>query len=104
VTALWHDGTTQLVFEPIELLEKLAAIPRGVCVEKASSSRAADQADAGRAVARAGISENIPPRIACRKLATKAHVPLDREEMARLLADLALADTPYFCPHGRPIE
>lgn len=22
----WHDGTTQLVFEPIELLEKLAAI------------------------------------------------------------------------------
>jgi DNA mismatch repair ATPase MutL len=23
--------------------------------------------------------------------------------MARLIADLAVTSTPYFCPHGRPI-
>ncbi len=40
--------------------------------------------------------------VACRA-AIKAHAPLDREEMARLLADLSLTETPYFCPHGRPI-
>jgi len=40
--------------------------------------------------------------IACRA-AIKAHAPLDREEMARLLADLSQTETPYFCPHGRPI-
>jgi DNA mismatch repair protein MutL len=40
--------------------------------------------------------------VACRA-AIKAHAPLQREEMIRLLADLAATRTPYFCPHGRPI-
>jgi DNA mismatch repair protein MutL len=40
--------------------------------------------------------------VACRA-AIKAHAPLQRDEMARLLGDLAAARTPYFCPHGRPI-
>jgi len=40
--------------------------------------------------------------VACRA-AIKAHRPLEREEMARLLADLAATATPFFCPHGRPI-
>jgi DNA mismatch repair protein MutL len=40
--------------------------------------------------------------VACRA-AVKAHVPMEREAMARLLADLAETGTPYFCPHGRPI-
>ncbi len=40
--------------------------------------------------------------VACRA-AIKAHAPLDREEMVRLLADLSETETPYFCPHGRPI-
>jgi DNA mismatch repair protein MutL len=40
--------------------------------------------------------------VACRA-AVKAHAPLQREEMARLLADLSATETPYFCPHGRPI-
>jgi len=40
--------------------------------------------------------------VACRA-AIKAHTPLQREEMVRLLADLSAAETPYFCPHGRPI-
>ena len=40
--------------------------------------------------------------VACRA-AVKAHQPLERGEMARLLADLSVTETPYFCPHGRPI-
>jgi DNA mismatch repair protein MutL len=40
--------------------------------------------------------------VACHA-AIKAHAPLQREEMTRLIADLAETQTPYFCPHGRPI-
>ena len=40
--------------------------------------------------------------VACHA-AIKAHAPLQREEMTRLIADLAVTKTPYFCPHGRPI-
>jgi DNA mismatch repair protein MutL len=40
--------------------------------------------------------------VACRA-AVKASTPLAREEMERLVADLAQTRTPYFCPHGRPI-
>jgi DNA mismatch repair protein MutL len=40
--------------------------------------------------------------VACRA-AIKADTPLAREEMERLVADLAQTRTPYFCPHGRPI-
>jgi DNA mismatch repair protein MutL len=40
--------------------------------------------------------------VACRA-AIKAPAPLQREEMARLLSDLSAAESPYFCPHGRPI-
>jgi DNA mismatch repair protein MutL len=40
--------------------------------------------------------------VACRG-AIKASTALAREEMERLVADLALTATPYFCPHGRPI-
>ncbi|MBI4608878.1 MAG: DNA mismatch repair endonuclease MutL [Candidatus Rokubacteria bacterium] len=40
--------------------------------------------------------------VACRA-AIKAHQPLDRGEMVRLLQDLSASETPYFCPHGRPI-
>jgi DNA mismatch repair protein MutL len=40
--------------------------------------------------------------VACRA-AVKAATPLAREEMERLVSDLAQTRTPYFCPHGRPI-
>ena len=40
--------------------------------------------------------------VACRA-AIKANTPLAREEMERLVADLSVTATPYFCPHGRPI-
>jgi DNA mismatch repair protein MutL len=40
--------------------------------------------------------------VACRA-AVKAGMPLVREEMERLIADLGRTAAPYFCPHGRPI-
>lgn len=40
--------------------------------------------------------------VACRA-AVKADTPLAPEEMERIVNDLALTTTPYFCPHGRPI-
>jgi DNA mismatch repair protein MutL len=40
--------------------------------------------------------------VACRA-AIKAHAPLHRDEMVRLLSDLSATETPYFCPHGRPV-
>ena len=40
--------------------------------------------------------------VACRA-AVKANTALAREEMDRLVADLAQTASPYFCPHGRPV-
>jgi DNA mismatch repair protein MutL len=40
--------------------------------------------------------------VACRA-AVKANTALAREEMERLVADLAQTASPYFCPHGRPV-
>jgi DNA mismatch repair protein MutL len=40
--------------------------------------------------------------VACRA-AVKANTPLATDEMQRLVADLETTQTPYFCPHGRPI-
>jgi DNA mismatch repair protein MutL len=40
--------------------------------------------------------------VACRA-AVKANMPLAREEMERLVVELSTTQTPYFCPHGRPI-
>jgi DNA mismatch repair protein MutL len=40
--------------------------------------------------------------VACRA-AVKANTPLAAEEMQRLVAELETTETPYFCPHGRPI-
>jgi DNA mismatch repair protein MutL len=40
--------------------------------------------------------------VACRA-AVKASTPLATEEMQRLVGELERTDTPYFCPHGRPI-
>jgi DNA mismatch repair protein MutL len=40
--------------------------------------------------------------VACRA-AVKANTPLAREEMEQLVTELGATETPYFCPHGRPI-
>ena len=46
--------------------------------------------------------ERVLAFVACRA-AVKAGMPLGREEMERLVSDLGRTQTPYFCPHGRPI-
>jgi DNA mismatch repair protein MutL len=48
------------------------------------------------------VLERVLAFVACRA-AIKANMPLDREEMERLVNDLSRTATPYFCPHGRPI-
>jgi DNA mismatch repair protein MutL len=54
--------------------------------------------------ARAGspVLDRVLAFVACRA-AIKAHEPLAREEMTRLLHDLSQTATPFFCPHGRPV-
>jgi DNA mismatch repair protein MutL len=56
----------------------------------------------GTAKAGAPAVERALAFVACRA-AVKADTPLAREEMERLVADLASTATPYFCPHGRPV-
>ncbi len=48
------------------------------------------------------VIERVLAFVACRA-AIKAHQPLPREEITRLLADLAATTTPFYCPHGRPV-
>lgn len=48
------------------------------------------------------VLDRVLAFVACRA-AIKAHQPLGREEMTRLLADLAATTTPFYCPHGRPV-
>jgi DNA mismatch repair protein MutL len=48
------------------------------------------------------VLDRVLAFVACRA-AVKAHQPLPREEMTRLLADLAATATPFYCPHGRPV-
>ena len=48
------------------------------------------------------VLDRVLAFVACRA-AIKAHQPLPREEMVRLLADLAVTATPFYCPHGRPV-
>jgi DNA mismatch repair protein MutL len=48
------------------------------------------------------VVDRVLAFVACRA-AVKANTLLGREEMERLVADLSATETPYFCPHGRPI-
>jgi DNA mismatch repair protein MutL len=48
------------------------------------------------------VLDRVLAFMACRA-AIKANQPLVHEEMTRLLDDLALTATPFYCPHGRPV-
>jgi DNA mismatch repair protein MutL len=61
-----------------------------------------DEVGAPTAKADSPIVDRALSFVACHA-AVKAHAPLQREEMTRLLSDLSATETPYFCPHGRPI-
>jgi DNA mismatch repair protein MutL len=47
------------------------------------------------------VLERVLSFVACRA-AVKAGAPLEREQMERLVSELAATNAPYFCPHGRP--
>jgi DNA mismatch repair protein MutL len=61
-----------------------------------------DEVGGGRRDGTAPLLHRALSFVACRA-AIKAHERLQPDEMARLVADLAEAATPYFCPHGRPV-
>jgi len=46
--------------------------------------------------------DSLAKSIAC-KAAIKAGKPLSRREMLALINDLFACQTPFFCPHGRPL-
>lgn len=50
----------------------------------------------------ADIREELVTTASC-KHAVKAHWPLTKDEMYRLVRDLKTLDNPHTCPHGRPI-
>ena len=61
-----------------------------------------DEVSASRRDETAPLLHRALAFVACRA-AIKAHAPLQRDEMGRLVSDLSATETPYFCPHGRPI-
>jgi DNA mismatch repair protein MutL len=64
--------------------------------------RLVDEVGSPRGSAAAPLVDRLLAFVSCRA-AVKAPAPLERAEMIRLLGDLAQTETPFFCPHGRPI-
>jgi len=90
----------------------IAAIPAvldaGAAEELLRNLAAADpeggEADGGGEVAglRRRVLDALAASQAC-KAAVKMHHPLSAVEMEALIAELFLCETPYACPHGRPV-
>ena len=83
------------------LLRGVPSLLRGEEPQRLVDDLARELQDEG---SRAGspVLDRVLAFVACRA-AIKAHQPLAREEMTRLLADLAVTATPFYCPHGRPV-
>ncbi len=83
------------------LLRGVPSLLRGEEPQRLVDDLARELEDEG---SRAGspVLDRVLAFVACRA-AIKAHQPLPREEMTRLLADLAVTATPFYCPHGRPV-
>ncbi|HVQ74835.1 MAG TPA: DNA mismatch repair endonuclease MutL [Candidatus Binatia bacterium] len=64
--------------------------------------RLVDEVGTPRDGAAVPVVDRLLAFVSCRA-AIKAPAPLERAEMTRLLADLARTETPFFCPHGRPV-
>jgi DNA mismatch repair protein MutL len=80
----------------------LTAVP--TLLEREDPARLIEAAldDLGSARAGSPAVDRALAFVACRA-AVKADTPLVAEEMERIVNDLGLTTTPYFCPHGRPI-
>ena len=103
----WSDDLELLGFD-VEAFGGHSALLRAVpTLLKAEEPRRLiegllDEVGSPAGTQQAPLVERVLAFVACRA-AVKAHAPLQREEMVRLIADLSATETPYFCPHGRPI-
>jgi DNA mismatch repair protein MutL len=70
--------------------------PRAFAMEVIDELKAA-----GQSVNTLRLGEHIIAKTVCRH-AVKAHDPLSRPELEKLIEDLRLCKMPYTCPHGRP--
>jgi DNA mismatch repair protein MutL len=100
----WREPLERLGFEfdgggggAVVLLSVPAVLPRD------EPRRLVEAAVDELAAAKPGepVIDRVLSFVACRA-AIKANTPLEREEMERLIAELAATGAPYFCPHGRP--
>jgi len=100
----WRGPLEQLGFAFVESEDRVALVAVPTLLEDQDPARLIEAAvdDLGSPRAGAPAVDRALAFVACRA-AVKADTPLGREEMERIVADLAITATPYFCPHGRPI-
>jgi DNA mismatch repair protein MutL len=100
----WRESLERLGFAFAEEggVLVLTAVPMLLKAEDPARLIEAAADDLGGARAGAPALDRALAFVACRA-AVKAETPLSREEMERIVSDLALTTSPYFCPHGRPI-
>jgi DNA mismatch repair protein MutL len=79
----------------------LRAVPTALAGDEPRQLIEAAVDELGRAKPGEPVLDRALAFVACRA-AIKAPRPLEREEMERLVGELAQTATPYFCPHGRP--
>jgi DNA mismatch repair protein MutL len=100
----WRESLERLGFAFAEEggVLVLTAVPMLLKAEDPARLIEAAADDLGGARVGAPALDRALAFVACRA-AVKAETPLSREEMERIVSDLALTTSPYFCPHGRPI-
>lgn len=81
----------------------LEAVPSGLKIGRPETilNEIIDESKANRANS-LDIRDNVAKSFACR-MAIKKGDPLSREEMNQLIDRLFATQSPYFCPHGRPV-
>jgi DNA mismatch repair protein MutL len=100
----WREPLQRLGFAFAESGDAIVLVAVPTLLKDQDPARLIEAAadDLGSARAGAPALDRALAFVACRA-AVKADTPLSREEMERIVTDLSLTTTPYFCPHGRPI-
>ncbi|MGH7334410.1 MAG: DNA mismatch repair endonuclease MutL [Candidatus Rokuibacteriota bacterium] len=100
----WREPLERLGFAFADSSGVLALTAVPILLKGEDPARLIEAAVDDLGAARAGVPalDRALAFVACRA-AVKAETPLSREEMERIVSDLSLTTSPYFCPHGRPI-
>lgn len=100
----WRAALEQLGFAFEEREDRVVLVAVPTLLKAEDPARLIEAAVDDLGAPRAGVPavDRALAFVACRA-AVKADTPLAPEEMERIVSDLALTTTPYFCPHGRPI-